>query len=132
MKIATMIARVLLGLLFIFASLVYFFGLVEAPKIEGDLLAFNQGLAAAGYLLPLMKGVEVLCGLAFLSGLFVPLATVVIFPITVNILFVNLFLDPAGLPVAGFMVFANLFLAYACRRHYRALFTMKIQPPDKR
>jgi hypothetical protein len=33
----------------------------------------------------------------------------------------------AGLPVALFVVLANLFLVYACRQHYRALFSRKIQ-----
>lgn len=129
MRIAIIIVRVLMGLLFIFASVAFFFDLVEPPEMEGDLLAFNMGLAAAGYLFPLVKTIELLCGLAFLSGFFVPLAAVVIFPISVNILFVHLFLDPAGLPVAIFVILANLFLAYACRQHYRRLFAKRIQQP---
>ncbi len=129
MKIAVVIVRVLLGLLLVFASVAYFFDLVEAPEMEGDLLLFNQGIEAAGYLLPLVKTLELLCGLAFLSGLFVPLATVVIFPVAINILGVHLFLDPSGLPVAIFLIAGLLFLAWACRHHYRRLFTMKIQQP---
>ena len=130
MKIAVVIVRVLLGLLLVFASVAYFFDLVEAPEMEGDLLLFNQGIAAAGYLLPLVKTLELLCGLAFLSGFFVPLATVVIFPIAINILGVHLFLDPAGLPVALFLLVGNLFLAYACRWHYHRLFSTRIKQQE--
>lgn len=126
MKIATMIVRVLMGLLFIFASVAFFFELIEPPEMEGDLLLFNQGLAASGYLLPLVKSIELLCGIAFLSGFFVPLATVIIFPVTVNILLVHLFLDPTGLGIAIPLFLGNLFLAYACRKHYRQLFSIKI------
>ena len=125
MKIAVIIVRVLMGLLFVFASVAFFFDLVEAPEMEGDHLLFNQGLAAAGYLLPLVKTIELLCGIAFLSGLFLPLATVVLFPITVNIFLVHVFLAPEGLPVAIFVIAGNLFLAFACRKHYRDLLAAK-------
>jgi putative oxidoreductase len=128
MTIAVILVRMLLGLLLIFASAAYFFDLVPQPELEGDMAIFSAGLAASGYILPVVKTVELLCGLALITGRFVPLATVVIFPVAVNILMVHLLLDPAGLPVALFVVFATLFLAYACRQHYRALFSMRILP----
>jgi putative oxidoreductase len=90
------------------------------------LKTFTEGLAASRYVMPVVKVIELLCGLAFLSGLFVPLATVVIFPIALNILFVHLLLAPEGLPIAMFLMLGNLFLAYACRNHYRPLFSMRI------
>ncbi len=129
MKIAVIIVRILLGLLFLFASVAYFFDLVTQPELEGDMAIFNEGLAASRYVFPVIKTLELLCGLAFVSGFFVPLATVVIFPVSVNILLVHLLLDPAGLPVALFVILANLFLAYTCRNHYRSLFSTKIQNP---
>jgi uncharacterized membrane protein YphA (DoxX/SURF4 family) len=127
MRIAVIIVRILLGLLLLFASSAYFFNLAPQPELEGDMAAFSAGLAASGYILPVVKTVELLCGLALISGWFVPLATVVIFPVAVNIFMVHLVLEPAGLPVAIFVILADLFLAYACRQHYRALFSRKIQ-----
>lgn len=129
MKIAVIIVRVLLGLLFIFSSVVVLFDLVPQPELEGDVKVFNEALEVSGYLVPLIKVTELLCGIAFLAGWFVPLATVVLFPVSLNILLFHIFLEPAGLPVALFVVLANLFLAYACRRHYRSIFAMKIQKP---
>ncbi|MCC5806010.1 MAG: DoxX family membrane protein [Opitutales bacterium] len=123
MKIAVIIVRTLLGLLFLFASVAYFFDLVTPPEPEGALREFNEGLAAAGYLLPLVKTVELLCALAFLSGRFAPLAAVVLFPVSLNIFLVHLFLDPAGLPVAAFVLGGNAFLGFACRAHYRGLWS---------
>jgi len=131
MRITVVIVRVLLGLLFIVSSVAYFFDLIPQPELEGDMATYMLGLEASGYVLPVVKVIELLCGLAFLSGFFVPLATVVIFPISVNILLVYTLLAPEGLPVAIFVIAANLFLAYACRKHYRALFALKINNPKK-
>ncbi|WP_422360015.1 DoxX family membrane protein [Reichenbachiella sp.] len=125
MKIATIIIRVLLGLLFVFASGTYFLELVPEPELTGDMKIFNEGLIAAGYLMPLVKTLELICGLAFLTGRFVPLATVVIFPISVNILGVHTFLAPEGLAIALFVMLANLFLAYQNWSHYKGLLERK-------
>lgn len=129
MKICIIIIRILLGLLLVFASVAFFLNLIEPPEMVGDILLFNQGLAASGYVFPVIKTIQLLCGLALLAGIFVPLATVVLFPIALNILLVHLFLDPAGLPFAIFLIGANLFLAYACRKHYRTLFSTTINQP---
>lgn len=122
MKIATVIVRTLLGLLFLFASLTYFFKLIEPPPPSGAMKLFNDGLEASRYLMPTTKLVELLCGLAFVTGRFVPLATVLIAPIIVNIFFIHVFLAPEGLPTAVLLVLANAFLAYRHRERYRPLF----------
>jgi len=125
MKNAVLIVRTLLGLLFLFASVAYFMELAAPPEMKGDLQALNEGLGSTGYLMPLVKMVEFLCALAFLSGRFLPLATIVIFPVVVNIFFVHAFLDPTGLPVAILVLLGNGFLAYACRKHYKPLLSIR-------
>lgn len=128
MKIAFIIVRSLLGLLFAWASLAYFLNLVEAPPIPpGRLLTFNQGLEASGYILAIVKSVELACAIAFLSGYFVPLAAVVIFPVTVNIVMIHSLLAPETLPLALFVLAANLFIAWYCRANYRGLLNPKVQ-----
>jgi putative oxidoreductase len=54
-------------------------------------------------------------------GRFVPLAVVVIFPVIVNIVLVHALLAPEGLPVAIFLLLADLFLAYYYRERYKTL-----------
>ncbi|WP_420583046.1 hypothetical protein [Reichenbachiella sp.] len=125
MKIATIIIRILFGLLFVFASGTYFLDLVPEPELTGNMKVFNEGILAAGYLMPLVKTLELICGLAFLTGRFVPLATVVIFPISVNILGVHTFMAPEGLAIAWFVMLANLFLAYRYRSHYKGILERK-------
>ena len=122
MKIATIIIRTLMGLLFLFASITYFFKLIIPPPPEGAMKIFSDGLAASIYILPTVKAIELLCGLAFVLGLFVPLATILTAPIIINIVLTHLFLDPKGLPLALFLVFANAFVAYAHRASFKPLF----------
>lgn len=125
MKIAVLVVRILLGLLFLFASVSFFLKLFPVPEVQGKMKVFNEGLAASGYMLEVVKFIELICGIAFVSGFFVPLATVVIFPIVVNIFLVHAFLAPEGMPVASFVLLANLFLAYAYREKYKPLFSAK-------
>lgn len=125
MKIATIIVRVLLGLLFVMSSVVVLFNLVKAPEPTGAVKAFMDGMVATGYLLHLIKITELVCGIAFVVGRFVPLATVVIFPITLNILLFHAFVAPEGLPMAIGIMIANLFLAYSYRQHYVTLVAVK-------
>ena len=118
MRITATIVRLLMGLMFLFASVVVLFKLMPQPKSTGDAKVFMEGMVASGYLMTLVKLTELVCAIAFLSGFFVPLAAVVIFPITLNILMFHLFLAPEGLPVAILLMIGNLFLAYYYRERY--------------
>ena len=128
MKIAMIIVRTLMGLLFLFGSIFYFLmvmGVVPTPAMEGPVKTFNEGLASSGYFFHLLKITELICGLLLVTGRFVPLALVVLSPIVINILMVHIFLDRSGLPVAVFLVLATLFLAYCYRDAFRPLLTSK-------
>lgn len=125
MKAATTIARVLMGILFLFASITYLFGLIEPPPQTGAIKTFSDGLEASRYIMPTVKIVELLCGIAFLVGRFVPLATVLIAPIVVNIVGVHAFLAPEGLPIAVFLVVAWGLVAYSHRASAAPLFKAK-------
>ena len=125
MRIAVIIVRVLMGLLFLFASITVLFNLFPQPELTGNVKIFMDGVNATKYLMPLIKITELVCGIAFVSGYFVPLATVVIAPIIVNIFFTHLFIDTAGLPVAIALVLANIFLAYANRDKFKPLLEAK-------
>lgn len=125
MKIAVFIIRSLMGLLLVFASATYLFKLITPPPAEGAMKIFGDGLEASVYIMPTIKVIELICGIAFLTGRFVPLAAVVIFPIVVNILLTHAFLAPEGLPICAFLMFANLFIAFYHREIYNPLFKAK-------
>ena len=120
------IVRTLMGLLFLFGSIVVLFNLMPKPELTGAVKTFNEGMEATGYFITLLKVTELLCGLAFVVGRYVPLATVVIAPVIVNIFFFHAFVDRTGMPVAIFLVLANIFVAYYYRQSYAGLFDGKI------
>ncbi|HVE56642.1 MAG TPA: hypothetical protein VNB22_07430 [Pyrinomonadaceae bacterium] len=126
MKIAVIIVRVLVGLMFLFASITYFLNVGQTPpEFTGNTKAFMDGIAASGYILPVVKVFELLCGLAFVSGRFVALAVVLIFPIAINILFINAIHMPPGLVIAVPLFLGILFLAYANLDKYKPLLEAK-------
>lgn len=122
MKITTIIVRILMGALLLFGSIVYFFKLFPIPEMTGNLKTFNEGLAASGYLMNFVKGLEFLCGLAFISGKFVRLANLVLLPISVNIILVHLFLDPANIGAGAFLFLGNIFMIYRHWGSYKEIF----------
>lgn len=124
MKITTIIVRVLIGLLLLFASITYFFNIGPAqPAATEEFKVFSTGLVTSVYIFPLAKAIELLCGLSFLSGKYVTLANILILPITINILLINYFLSPENLPIAIAMFIGNLFLIYRYWDNYKSVFT---------
>jgi putative oxidoreductase len=112
MKIITIIIRTLIGLLMLFASIIYLFKLMPAPDAIGKMKIFNDGMNASAYLMPTVKIIELLVGLSFVSGKFVRLFALVLIPISFNILMVNICLMPEGTLVAAALVLGNIFLIY--------------------
>jgi uncharacterized membrane protein YphA (DoxX/SURF4 family) len=121
MKITLIVVRVLMGLLFLFSVIGYFFQLMPQPELGKNALLFVTGLGASGYLLPFVKVVELLVSISFLTGRFVALSAIVIFPITVNILLFHAVLAPDGLVVPILLFLGNLFLAYSYRKNYQGV-----------
>jgi uncharacterized membrane protein YphA (DoxX/SURF4 family) len=99
MKLITSIVRVLFGTLLLLSSIVYFLNLYPQQELTGEMKIFSEGIDALIYLMPLVKAIELSCGLAFLLNRFIPLATITIFPISVNILGVHIFLAPKAYPL---------------------------------
>jgi putative oxidoreductase len=129
MKITMIMLRTLMGLLFILASLVVLLNMAPQPTEfpSAAAKAFNDGIRAASYFMPLLKVTELICGILFVIGRFVPLATVVIAPIIINIAGYHFFVDHTapGPYIAAFLIVANAFVAYYYRASYRALFAAK-------
>ncbi len=126
MKIAAIIVRVLMGLLFIFGAVMFF--LSGAPQLpDGNMKTYFEGLAASGYFFTLLKVTELVCGIALVAGRYVPLTLVILSPIIINIFFVHAFLEHSGLPVAIALVLANGFLGYFYWNSFKQLFVAKAE-----
>ena len=109
-KKAQIVVRCLLGALFLFGGIAFFF--TTPPPLTGDMATYFAGLAASKYFFYLLKGTEIACGLALVSGFFVPLALVVLAPISLNIFLVHAFLEPSGVPLALGIGAALIYLAF--------------------
>ncbi len=125
MRITATIVRILMGLLFVFGAAAFFFKFMPEPELKGSAKTFMEGVSASVYLMPFIKATELVCGLLFLSGFFVPLATVMIFPIILNILSYGIFVDHQAIPIGIFLLLANLFLAYYHRKKYAPMLVAK-------
>lgn len=123
MKITLIIFRVLLGLLLLFASVSYFFNLIPEPEQTGAMKLFSDGIKASGYLMPLAKVVELIVGLAYVSGKFMKIANLLLLPISINILLINICMMPEGTPIALLLFLGNVLFIYKNWTSYKDLFT---------
>ena len=125
MKIAVLIARTLLGLLFFVFGLEFFLKFMNMPQppMSPQATAFNAGLFGSGYFFPFLKALEVICGLALVINRFTAFFLLVLLPITINIFLFHIELAPSGTPMAAGILVIHLFLGYAYRKYFASLFT---------
>lgn len=122
MKNVIFFIRVVIGILLIFVSITYFFNLMPELVSDGDFKAIQLGLISSVYLMPMVKTIEFLCGLSYLSNQYVALTNIIILPVTTNILFYSFFLNPSIIPLALFVFVGNIFLIYIHWKNYKGLF----------
>jgi putative oxidoreductase len=124
MKIAVLIARTLLGLVFLVFGLTFFFHFIpQPPPPTGKAGAFEGGLFGAGYFFPFLKVIETTSGFFLIINRFTALFILALFPIIVNIFLFHSYLLPEGLPVAATIIILELFLIYAYRKYYISILT---------
>lgn len=98
-----------------------------AVEMSPEALNFVAGLVGTGYLMPAVKAIELVVGITFLFGLWMPLTLIVAAPIVLNIGLYHLFLDWTGLPIAILMGAAMLYLTHRYRSFFRPFFTMRAE-----
>ena len=112
MKIVTIIARVLLGLIFVVFGCNGFLHFIHMPPPTNPLaLQFYAALSSSGYL-EVVFLLQILGGLLVLLGLFVPLGLTILCPIIVNILLFHACMAPQGLPLALVCALLAVFLVW--------------------
>jgi putative oxidoreductase len=123
MKVATIIARILLGLTFVVFGSNIFLHFIPMPPLPatsaGD---FSRALMQSHYIY-VVGLLQVIGGLLLLIGRYVPLGLTLLGPVIVNILLFHLFLEPSGLPMAIIVAALALFLLW----RYRASFAGLVQ-----
>lgn len=120
-------ARIVLGLVFFVFGLNGFLSFLPAPPLPGPAGAFVGALVGSGYLMLLVKGTEVVAGLALLLNLYVPLALTLLAPIVVNIVLFHLVLAPPN-PVTFLVLGLEVYLAWAYREHFASMLARHARP----
>jgi putative oxidoreductase len=125
MKIAVLIARTLLGLIFLVFGLNFFFHFIPMtpPPMSKEATAFSGGLFGSGYFFQYLKGIEMISGLFLLINRFTAFFTLVLLPISVNIALYHTILAPTGAPMGIGIVVLNVFLCVAYIKYYKSVFT---------
>ncbi|HEY1662324.1 MAG TPA: DoxX family protein [Verrucomicrobiae bacterium] len=120
MKILTIIARVLLGLVFVVFGSNKFLHFLPMPPMQGPGAAFMGAMFETHYLY-VVATCEVAGGLLLLIGRYVPLGLTLVGPVVVNILCFHTFMDHSGLPIALVVSALALFLLWSYRQNFAGL-----------
>jgi putative oxidoreductase len=125
MKIAALIARFLLGLVFLVFGLNGFLLFIPAqPLPPGPASQFLGALFASHFFL-VVSAVQVAGGVLLLVNRYVPLALVLLGPVIVNILFFHLLMYPRGLPMAILVAILWGILALRHRQYFSGIFVQR-------
>lgn len=120
MKKAALVARTLLGLMFLIPAILFFSGKMPHNPMPEAATTYMTGLAASGYTMYVVKIIELVAGAALIGGQFVPLALTLLAPIVVNIALFHTVLAPNyGLVV--FMLALEIFVAWSYRDAFRPM-----------
>jgi putative oxidoreductase len=112
MKIAVLIARILLGLIFLVFGLNIFFDFIPHLPMSGDIGTLTTLLFQHRWF-HFYGVLYVVGGLLLIVGRYVPIGLVLLGPIIVNILLFHLTLAPSGIVPGLVCAFLEVFLIYA-------------------
>src|ERR1700723_4166492 len=128
MKIAVIVVRTFLGLVFVFFGSNAFLNFLHAPPMPPTPGGrFIMALVESHYVM-VVGGAQVLGGLLLVINRFVPLGLAILGPVIVNILSYHLFLSIEGVGGAILVAALWLFLFYAYRDNFATIFAAKAKP----
>jgi len=129
MKITSLVARYLLGLMFTVFGLNGFLNFIHQPPPANSLALQFLGAIIASHFAAFFFAVQVLGGLLLLSGRFVPLALTLLAAVLYNILAFHLTMAPGSIAPAlvACVLWILVFLQY--RESFKGIFSAK--PPTQ-
>ena len=125
MKIAVLVARILLGLMFVVFGLNGFLNFLHMPMPPGAAGQYIGVLFVSHYLQAVLL-VELIGGVLLLSGQFIPLGLVLLGPVIFNILLFHAFLFPAGFPPALLTTVLWFVVFFGVRKAFAGIFVQKV------
>ena len=124
MKVVALIARILLGLMFVMSGGMGFLPINKGPMPTGLAGQFVVALMQSHFIY-VVSGLQLIGGALLLANRYVPLALTLLGPVIVNIFLYHLFMDQKGLPIA-IVVVALWFVVYGrYRKNFEGIFAQK-------
>jgi hypothetical protein len=128
MKIASLIARYLLGLIFLVFGLNGFLHFIPMPPPTGIAGQFLGALFVSHYLVPVFL-LQAIPAILLLLNRFVPLALTLLAPVIVNIVLFHVLMAPEGLPMAVIVTLLWILTALGVRTAFAGL--LQARPPTE-
>jgi putative oxidoreductase len=125
MKIVTLAARLLLGLIFVVFGLNGFLNFINMGPMPSGLAGQFIGALAQSHYFWVVAGLQVAGGALLLVNRFVPLALVLLGPVIVNIILYHVFLNPSGAVPAIVVVILWGIVFYSHRQYFSGIFVQR-------
>ena len=125
MKIVTLIARILLGLVSLVFGLNGFLNFLNMGPMPTGLAGQFMGALILSHYYWVVAALQIAGGLLLLVNRFVPLALVLLGPVIVNILCYHVFLNQAGAAPAVVVTILWFIVFYANRQHFSGIFLQR-------
>jgi len=127
MKIITVIARFLLGLIFLVFGLNGFLHFIPSPPLTGTVGQFVGALFVSHYLVVVFL-LQLIAAILLLINRYVPLALTLLAPIIVNILLIHTLMAPSGLPLALIVTVLWILVFVSVRSAFAGLLRQHVPP----
>jgi putative oxidoreductase len=125
MKILTLIARLLLGLVFVVFGLNGFLNFLSMGPMPSGLAGQFVGALALSHYFWVIAALQIAGGALLLVNRFVPLGLVLLGPVIVNIILYHVFLNPTGIAPAIVVTILWLIVFYAHRQYFSGIFVQR-------
>ena len=125
MKIVTLIARILLGLVFLVFGLNGFLNFLSLGPLPTGLAGQFMGALFVSHYYWVIAALQVVGGVLLLVNRFVPLALVLLGPVIVNILCYHVFLNHVGAPPAIVVTVLWFIVFYGNRQYFSGIFVQQ-------
>jgi len=125
MKIVTMIARILLGLVFLVFGLNGVLNFLNMGPMPTGLAGQFMGALFMSHYYWVIAALQIAGGLLLLVNRFVPLALVVLGPVIVNILCYHVFLNHSGAPLAAVVTVLWFIVFFGKRQYFSGIFEQR-------
>jgi putative oxidoreductase len=122
MRVVVLIARIMLGVIFLVFGLNGFLNFLNMGPMPTGLAGQFIGALFQSHYLWVVAALQIAGGLLLLLGRFVPLGLVLLGPVIVNILLYHILMNPAGIGLALVVTVLWFIVFYGYRQYFAGIF----------